>query len=199
METVRKIGIDYDGTLIRKAPSYDFLRRFTKRGLPTIPGCQEALIEIGQTPGLEVLGLYTVRPEWLRGRQTRQDVARRGLPIEKIFHTANSPKQKVERLLLDSLGIPTEQGLLRDDAGLYVPDPNVQAVILVDDSFEKVIQGARELAQEKPEFKNLLMLFTLFAFNQNQDEALKGEIITGVVNVVRVKQWCDVKKCALDL
>lgn len=92
-----KVGIDYDGVVIKKAKNWELPRRMSKMGLPNRPGVVEAINALSMEPDVDVLGVYTARPEWMRRRQTANQIRRRGIPAETVTHTTNSPKAKIKR------------------------------------------------------------------------------------------------------
>lgn len=179
-----KVGIDYDGVVIKKAKDYDLYRRATKFALPTLPGVLEGLDVLRNQSDVDVMGIYTVRPEWLRRGQTDRQVRRRNIPIERITHTTNSSKAKIEALLEDSL--------LGWGPNTVSEFSEVGRVVLIDDSAQKIVDGAQQLYDEKPGLRHILERFTLVAFNPKQPERLKGMIIPGVVHVVSMQSWKDV-------
>lgn len=180
-----KVGIDYDGVIVKKAKGWDLPRRASKMGLPNLPGAIEGIDALRTAEDVDIMGVYTVRPEWLRRGQTDRQIRRRGLPIEKVTHTTNSSKEKIKALLYDA----TQHATNNDRAEDFTLDFQV---VLIDDSVEKIVAGARQLYKENPNYRNLLRRFTLAAFNSRQQEQLKGMIVPNVVHVVTMQNWSDV-------
>ncbi len=171
-----KVGIDYDGVIVKKAHSLDFVRRPTKLFLPTLHGVIEGIDYLNVQSDVDVLGIYTVRPRWLREIQTREQVERRKIPIKDIIHAKDSSKGKIEALLTD----------------VWVEGGVIEQIVLIDDNVQKVVDGARQLYDEKPQLRYLLARFTLAAFNPQQPEQIKGMIVPGVVHIVEMRDWADV-------
>lgn len=187
-----KIGIDYDGVVIKKASSWDIPRRASKMGLPNLPGAIEGIDYLQSQQDVDVMGVYTVRPEWLRKRQTDRQIRRRQIPLEKVTHTTNSPKEKIKALLMDSLeGFRPREISVREVEEELIR--RIGKIVLVDDSIQKVVDGAKELLWEHPAFIPLLKRFVLVAFNPKQPEKLQGMIVPGVVHIVSMRSWNDVR------
>ena len=185
-----KLGVDYDGVVVRKPKSYDLLRRTSKMGLPNVAGAIKGLDALRAEPDVDFLGIYTVRPEWLRRGQTDRQIRRRGIPVERVTHTTNSPKAKIEALLLDGSGYNAGR-LSHDEIMLGI---DVRQIVLIDDSVSKVVAGAVELAAEKPELRRHMELFTLAAFSSKDPEELHELSVPGVINVVSMRGWADARK-----
>ncbi|HVF69491.1 MAG TPA: hypothetical protein VNA13_02900, partial [Xanthomonadales bacterium] len=161
--------------------------RTSKMGLPNVPGAVEGLDALTAEPDVDVLGVYTVRPEWLRRGQTDRQIRRRGIPVEKVTHSTNSPAAKIEALLLDGSGF--NAGRLSHDEIMHGVD--VRQIVLIDDSVSKVVAGAVELAEEKPELRRHMELFTLAAFSSKPEDELRGLSVPGVINVVPMRGWAN--------
>mgnify|MGYP001582781661 CR=1 FL=1 len=197
-----KVGIDYDGVFIKKAKSYDIPRRATKFGLPSMPGVVEGVNFLREQPDVDLLGVYTVRPQWLREGQTRKQVIKRGYPVERIVHTSNSPTDKVRELLYDSVGFgsgpyPSTGQVEPFQIPLSVEDieaKRLRRVILIDDSTQKIIDAAKQLYNEEPNLSPLLERFIHIAFNPKQPEQFEGLIIPGIIHVVTMRDWSEIER-----
>jgi hypothetical protein len=184
------LGIDYDGVIVEKPKSWDMFRRPTKMGLPTHPDAIENISLLAAQPDVDLLGVYTVRPEWLRREQTERQIRRRGIPVEKVTHTTNSSENKIEALLLDAVGIDRNAPQVED---LVVPD-NINQIVLIDDSVAKVVSGAIALYDHKQHLRPLLGKFTLAAFNSEQPEQVRDLTVPGKIHVVTMRNWSETGK-----
>lgn len=204
-----QVGIDYDGVFVKKAESYDIARRATKFGLPTLPGVIDGISFLNHQKDTNVLGIYTVRPKWLREGQTRRQVKKRGFPVDRIVHTTNSPVDKIRQLFFDSVGygkvhkypggtaLPNDEvfkPLAEERLRNIINGQDLRQVILIDDSTEKVIKAAEYLYDEDPGLRPFLERFTHIAFNPKQPERFEGLIIPGVIHVVTMRDWSEIKR-----
>ena len=163
-------------------------------------GVVEGVNFLRKQPDVDLLGVYTVRPQWLREGQTRRQVERRGFPVERIVHTTNSPVDKVRQLLYDSVGFgsgpyPSTGKVEPFQIPLSVEDivaKGLRRVILIDDSSDKIIEAAKQLYDEDPSLRPLLERFTHIAFNPKQPEKLEGLIIPRKIHVVTMRDWSDI-------
>jgi hypothetical protein len=174
------IGIDIDGTIVHKPEKHNFFKRMTKIGLKPHFGVTEGIDYLNRQEDVVVLGAYTVRPEWLRKEQTIRQLETHEIPIENVTHSTNSYKAKIEALLMDSQN--------------YNGGKNIGEIVLIDDSIEKVVEAAFELADERPDLKSLMEKLKLVAFNPEQTADQVGDVIPGVIHIVTMKSWSDVKK-----
>ena len=199
-----QVGIDYDGVFIKKAKPLDFPRRATKFGLPSMPGVIDGVNFLNNQRGVNVLGVYTVRPQWLREGQTRRQVLRRNFPVERIVHTTNSPADKIRHLLYDATD---QSGLVKspsyDKKTEHFQDEwlrrrintfGLNQIILIDDSTQKIIDAAKQLYEERPGIRPLLERFTHIAFNPKQPEQFEGLIIPRVIHVVTMRDWSEIER-----
>lgn len=186
--------------VVKKPKSWDLARRTTKMGLPNIPGAVQGIDVLRATPDIDVLGAYTVRPEWLRGGQTDRQIRRRGTPLEQVTHTANSPKEKINALLRDAHRLAVmrhldENRLGWDNMAELTQRPHgIKQIVLIDDSVSRVVAGAVELAKEKPHARPFMEIFTLAAFSFKPHEELEALTVPGIVNVVSMHGWADVSR-----
>jgi len=164
-----KVGIDYDGVIVKKPSSWDLPRRASKVALPTIPGVIEGINFLRSQQDVDVIGVYTARTKWLRKWQTERDVNKRSIPIEKITYSTNSSKKKIAELLIDALAEEDPSGLTDE----YIPRTDVRRVVLIDDSIDEVVGAARQLAQEHPEFRKLLPFSHLSHLTLNNQKNCK--------------------------
>lgn len=195
------VGIDYDGVIVKKPKGWDLPRRTSKMGLPTLPDTTEGLTNLYESSDVDVLGVYTVRPKWLREGQTRRQIEYRGIPLYRVTHSTNSSMEKVAAVLTDSLddtawsqGQNKEDFLLDDliEKGLLTGNGKVGRIVLIDDSPRKVIEGALQLAEERPNLIPLLERFTLAAFDPKLSADLAGDIFPDSgIHVVTMRGWKD--------
>ena len=180
------MGVDIDGVTFKKAAAWDIPRRATKMGLPLEEGAREGLAYLGSQPDVHMLGLYTVRPKWLREGQTRRQVRRHGLEVPQIVHTTNSSVEKIARLLDDAEG--AGPGL----SGQRIVNHQREQVVLQDDSVDKVIAAAEELLRTSPEYEDALSRFTLLAYDPKQRHRVHGTILPGIAHIVSVQSWHNI-------
>ncbi|MFH1826992.1 MAG: hypothetical protein ABH812_00985 [bacterium] len=196
-----QVGIDYDGVFIEKAKSHDIFRRATKFALPSLPGVVEGVNFLRRQPDVNVFGVYTVRPEWLREGQTKRQVLKRDYPVERIVHTTNSPKDKIRQLLFASVGFDkVASSQTFDDSYLHerlqrrAERFGLKRIILIDDSTQKIVDATKQLYDEEPEIRPLLERFTHIAFNPKQPGQFEGLIIPGVIHVITMRNWSEIRK-----
>lgn len=171
------VGLDFDGVMVRKPKGFDIPRRATKMGLPPVEGIHDALSQMRFAYDLSIAGVYTVRPSWLRGGQTRRQVERHGFgeDVSKVVHTNNSPKDKIRTLLLDTVAARCNFGApLRLVDQSYRPGGEHDSAILVDDSYAKIIGGIEALGED-PQTLPLLNHLVFFAFGKEQVQINTGK------------------------
>lgn len=185
-----KIGIDYDGVVVRKYPKRNPRNWVKGRFVPVLDGAVEEMGRLNGQTDVDVLGFYTVRPEWFRGGQTRKQIGKKNIPVERVVHTANSYKAKVEALLLDAAGVKQGDMLGRS----FVP-ADVRAIVVIDDRPEKIVVGAEELAEEKPHLQPLMTKLTLAAFEPKQPERVRQLAVPGIIRVVLMEDgWASTRQ-----
>ncbi|MEO6508625.1 MAG: hypothetical protein ABIO02_01610 [Patescibacteria group bacterium] len=156
-------GIDLDG--VEFSEKISMKQWLTKRNIPAVPGAQIITRELIRTPDVNTLGYYTARIESTRRESTLEELEKYRFPDLPVVHTSNSPKNKVERLVIDGAAKKDDQdSYLRDDNGVYIPRETVKRVILIDNSRDKVLEGFDKLLKEKPDLALLLSTFTLLYF-----------------------------------
>lgn len=163
----------------KKPKPYDLPRRATKMFLPPMKDVHGGL-GLLSTREIEIAGVYTVRPSWLRKRQTRNQVVRHGFEpfgVYRIVHTNNNPKEKVRQFLFDTVARQTSdmygRNLVQSD-GKYEPEEGIERAILIDDSYGKIKKAIDELAKE-PEMHPLLNKSAFFVFGKEQREVNTGK------------------------
>jgi hypothetical protein len=195
-ETLRDfIGYDFDGTLVGKPKSWDILRRATKFFLPIRDGAIEGINFISSQGNLETLGIFTVRPEWLRKRQTKKQIKRKNIPNLEVTHTANSYKGKIEALFNSALGWNPKTPITAIEGRIerQIELKKIGRILLVDDSADKVIKAAEELYEEKPNIQPLLERFILITFDPSQQEAVKEEKYDKFRSIIYIRGWSDIQ------
>lgn len=184
-----KIGIDFDGVIVKLATGLD-PRRALKAFLPNIPEVIEQINFLKNQDGVDVLGIYTTRPNWLRGWQTAFHIRKTGIPVERVVYTANSHQNKIKALLLDAAGLDKDS-LTVDKA--QIAARNMGEVVLIDDSILKAINGARKL-YKLPEMRPLIERLTLVAFNVNQKKVSEAVSDNDPFRVIFMRGWADTQQ-----
>ncbi len=184
-----KVGLDYDGVIINSAYDYHVFKTESKMDRQKSEGIFEGIKILKEEPDVEILGVYTARPQWLRRNQTHHQLKELSIPINTVTHAAFSFKNKIEKLLLNASGF-SKDNLSNNE--IFCPK-EIKQIVLIDDDVSRVITAARKLTKEKPFLRPLMEKFTLVAFNSKQSEEQKGLIIPGIIHVTMMRNWSDIK------
>jgi hypothetical protein len=174
--TMYHTAIDHDGTLCDKPHKNNTWRRMFKTGLKPQPKVVEGILFLQSQPDVNVAGIYTARPRLLHKRQTRRQLDRWGIPIDRVVHTANSSRKKVKAVLLD---IKDARKDGKDVRG-----------ILIDDSEEKIVKATKRIIERDPVLGPLAeKAFTIVIFDSKRPDRTQQPVKRTSPHVVHLPSW----------
>lgn len=176
------LGLDCDGVLAKKPLCVDFVRRATKWGLPLIPGSTEGVQFFKNQDDIHLLGIYTTRFRWLNRKPTEKFIKRNNLPIDHIVYCSLNYTNKLRRLFFETT------------KGTLTPPDNLQRIVLIDDSAQKIISAYHELKKD-PRYEKILPLFTYVAFGENN--TIRIDTNPDTLHIITMGGW-DEREVVLD-
>lgn len=171
-------AVDCDGPIAETPKRTDWGRRFSKLGLKPRHDAIEGISFLQSQPDVNLAGIYTARPGILHKEQTRRQLKRWGIPVDRVVHTSNSSLKKVKIFL-------SEVHKARQE------DENVQGV-LIDDNEARIVNATQRIIAKDPVLGPVAqeaLTIVVFDSQKTGEQRTGGADCTIGPRVIYMKDW----------
>lgn len=193
-ERVTRVAIDWDGVVVEKK-GVMHPKNWAKLGLAPQPGVQEGIILLTGEPDIQIMGIYTARPNWFRGQQTRRQREKFKIPVSDIFHIKGHYAAKVSKVLEDAA---LNESRLSSE---LTPPEDLARIVLIDDNQAKILASVEKL-KDNPRYTRMLNKLTIVTFAPNSENVKEGILYEGLsLQLISLQSWDkeDVKKMLAEV